>query len=57
MQGNVSAFTGLVIAGLGMKLCRATKPATTGAKAAGICGSLALAICCLPFTTYLWISV
>ena len=28
-------------------------PATTGARAAGICGSLALAQCSSPFTTYL----
>jgi len=36
--------------GFGMKLFSDTMPATTGARAAGIIGALALAMWLLPFT-------
>src|ERR1035441_9328305 len=39
------------------KLFSDATPAITGASAAGICGSLALAQCDSPFTTYLWMDV
>ena len=39
------------------KSCRAATPATTGARAIGICGSVSFAQCSSPAMTYLWIAV